>query len=151
MYLKHSLVTSYYPDFLTEKVAEQTRDLLEFLGYESYVEPHDKLRSVKLFINNEYKAQVVEGCNSASVIILFVSFVTAFYNGFFKTMLYCFFGVFLLYVVNVFRIAVLAIAFYYYPSYSGFLHDVLFPLMIYGVVFVFWVFWVKQFSHKSKN
>jgi hypothetical protein len=38
-----------------------------------------------------------------------------------------------------------------FPGQVSFLHGVLFPLFIYGVVFILWVIWVSKFSLYAKN
>jgi exosortase family protein XrtF len=48
--------------------------------------------------------------------------------------------------LNVIRIALIAIALYHYPEQEHLLHGVVFPLFIYGVVFLLWVIWVNKFS-----
>jgi exosortase/archaeosortase family protein len=50
------------------------------------------------------------------------------------------------YVLNVMRIAMLSVLMYHFPGQVSFLHGVLFPLFIYGVVFILWVIWVSKFS-----
>ena len=101
---------------------------------------------MKLIINNKFVARVVEGCNSISVIILFVSFLIAFAGKPKTTFFYALSGSVLVYTVNLIRIAVLSIGLYHYPWRRDILHTVIFPLIIYGLVFILWMVWVKRFS-----
>ena len=48
-----------------------------------------------------------------------------------------------IYIFNIFRIALLCWAIYYFPEYEHILHGVLFPLVIYGVVFALWIIWTN--------
>ena len=57
----------------------------------------------------------------------------------------------MIFILNIFRIALLTAGLYKYPEYGAFLHDILFPLVIYGVVFVLWIVWVIKFSAYSKE
>jgi exosortase family protein XrtF len=57
----------------------------------------------------------------------------------------------LIFILNIFRIALLTKGLYKYPEYGTFLHDILFPLVIYGVVFVLWIIWVLKFSAYAKE
>jgi exosortase family protein XrtF len=91
-------------------------------------------------------ARIVEGCNAISVIILFIAFVIAFKGDFKKTVLFVLAGSILIHLLNVVRIALIAIALYHYPQHEHLLHGVIFPLIIYGIVFLLWVIWVNQFS-----
>jgi membrane protein CcdC involved in cytochrome C biogenesis len=45
----------------------------------------------------------------------------------------------------------LSVLMYHFPGQVSFLHGVLFPLFIYGVVFILWVIWVSKFSLYAKN
>lgn len=146
LYLDYSDGSKYYPDYLTNLVAKQTQALLETVGYSTTIEPHSNEASMKLIINNKFVARVVEGCNSVSVIILFLSFIIAFADKFKTTALYIFVGSVLIYTVNLIRIVILSIGLYHYPWRREILHTVIFPLIIYGMVFLLWMFWVNRFS-----
>lgn len=133
-------------DSITEMVARQTQQTVQFFGYQSKNLPHETQNSIKLFVENKFVARVVEGCNAFSVIILFIAFVIAFKGTFKKTLLFILIGGVLIYVLNIIRIAVIAIALFHYPEYEHILHGVVFPLLIYGVVFLLWVVWVNKYS-----
>src|SRR5690554_7241579 len=101
-----------------------------------------------LIIDNNYAVNIVEGCNAASVIILFVSFIISFAERFKKTFIFLLAGAVLIYVVNIIRIALLAIALYEFPDYQEVLHSVIFPAVIYGMVFILWIVWVRTLNAK---
>lgn len=135
---------------ITRTVANQTEFLLNSFGYEAEVKQHPDEVSMKLFINNVYIARVVEGCNAISIIILFISFIVAFSSKFAITALYILFGSLTIYFVNIVRIAIITVAMYEYPEYQKILHDIVFPSIIYGLTFLLWFIWVRQFSKIKK-
>lgn len=149
LYLDYSENSKFYPDYFTNLVAKQSESLLESFGYNAQIEPHPNEPSIKLIINNKYVARVIEGCNSLSIIILFVSFVIAFAGKWKATLLYLLAGSVLIYAVNLVRIVVLSIGLYHYPWRREILHTVIFPLFIYGLVFLLWMFWVNRFANKK--
>ena len=149
-YLDASDGSKYFPDYFTNLVARQCEMLLQALGFNGSVVPHPDEPSMKLIINNKFVATVVEGCNSISVIILFISFIVAFAGKFKATVLYVISGSVLIYVVNLIRIVILSIGLYNYPWRREILHTVIFPLIIYGMVFLLWMFWVNRFSKQKK-
>lgn len=151
LYLDYSDGSKYYPDYLTNLVAKQTESLLQSLGYDATIAEHPNEPSMKLIINNKFVARVVEGCNSVSVIILFISFMIAFAGKFKTTFFYILAGSVLIYVVNLFRIVILSVGLYHYPWRREELHTVIFPLIIYGMVFLLWMFWVNRFSTVNKE
>lgn len=146
MYLESFNGSTFKVDTFTKHVAIQTEKLLLFFNADALVAPHLKEASMKLFYNHEYVARVVEGCNGLSVIILFAAFVVAFTGKLRATVIFLFVGSLLIHVLNVARIALLAYFLYHYPKQEHLLHGVLFPLCIYGVVFLLWVIWVNKFS-----
>lgn len=150
-YLAYEFPVEHYPDFFTHLVAEQTKLVLQGFGYAAQTMPHPNEESVVLFLNGESMVRIVEGCNAISVIILFLSFVVAFFNGWKPTLLFIFAGSVLLYAMNVFRIALLVIGLFEYPQYKELLHDIVFPAVIYGMVFLLWFVWVNRFSKQTKK
>lgn len=100
----------------------------------------------RIFYIDRYVARIVEGCNAVSVMILFASFVMAFAGKFKRTLAFILIGIILIHILNLFRIAFLATLLYHYPQHSHLTHGVLFPLIIYGFVFLLWVVWVKKYS-----
>ncbi|WP_298902406.1 exosortase family protein XrtF [uncultured Psychroserpens sp.] len=150
-YLDFSDGSKYYPDYMTNLVAQQSESLLNTFGYETVLKPHENELSMKLIVRGKFVARVVEGCNSISVVIMFISFIIAFAGTFKSTFIYILAGSALIYSVNLFRIAILSIGLYNYPWREDFLHHVIFPLIIYGMVFLLWMFWVKRFSKIKKK
>lgn len=144
VYLNLSKGSSFPPDPITNLVAKQSSHLISNFGYQAEVIPHDLEPTMKLFVNGKYLARIIEGCNAISIIILFVSFVVAFAESFKKTLIFVLAGSVLVYAVNILRIMILVIALYKFPDYKDVLHGVVFPGLIYGMVFLLWVVWVRS-------
>jgi len=135
---------------ITNTVAKQTQFLLNNIGYSAEIEQNTNEVSINLFINKKLVARVIEGCNAISIIILFISFIVAFASNFKATFLFIIVGSLLIYFTNIFRIAIIAIALYKYPEYQFFLHDILFPVIIYGITFLLWFVWIQKYSKLKK-
>ena len=133
-------------DSFTQLVAEQSATVLSWFDSKSYTMPHLKEPCVKLFYKGKYISRIIEGCNAISVLILFVSFVFAFSGKFKNTLVFILLGILLIHVLNIVRIALLCVGLYHFPEFEHILHGVIFPLIIYGVVFVLWVIWVNNYS-----
>jgi len=149
-YLDFSTGAIYYPDYVTNLTARQSQLLINSVGYDCHIEAHADEPSMKLIINNKFVARVIEGCNSVSIIILFIAFLIAFAGEWKRTALYILAGSVLIYSVNLIRIAILSIGLYHYPWRREILHTVIFPLIIYGLVFLLWMVWVRRFSKAHK-
>jgi len=138
-------------DAISQTVANQTNFVLQFFGYETRITPHDSQPAIKVFFKDRYVSRIVEGCNAISVIILFAAFIFAFSNTIKRTFMYILVGAILIYVLNILRIALLTYALYYYPEYDEILHGTVFPLFIYGVVFLLWILWIIKFYGYERN
>lgn len=144
VYLKASEGGSYHPDFVTSLVAKQSTALISGFGYDARVVAHQSEALLELYINNKYLGSIIEGCNALSIIILFIAFIVAFAQKFKKTIIFILAGSVLIYGVNLIRIAILSIALHQYPQHEKILHGVVFPALIYGMVFLLWMLWVRK-------
>jgi len=146
LYLSQYNIQLKEPDGMTRLVAQQSRDVGAFLGENVRLEQWKTEAAFRVFVNDRNVARVVEGCNAISVMILFAAFIVAFSTTFKRTALYIIAGIVIIHILNVIRVGLLSLGFYYYYDYRELLHDILFPLFIYGVVFILWVLWVIKFS-----
>lgn len=145
-YLSHYKASVFEVDGFTKLVAEQTQKLMLFLNLDVSVLPNPTESSIKLYYNQKYMVRIIEGCNALNVIILFVSFVIAFTGKWGHTILFLIFGTALIHIMNIFRIALLTVVLYHFPAQGAIFHDIIFPLIIYGFVFILWIIWVRKFS-----
>jgi exosortase family protein XrtF len=145
-YLNQFDVAKSEVDSFTQSVAKQTQIVLSWFDSQSYTMPDLKEPSIKIIYHNKYVSRIIEGCNALSVIILFIAFVIAFTGKFKHTIIFILLGSVLIHVLNIGRIVLLSVALYHFPQYEQILHGVVFPLIIYGVVFLLWVIWVNKFS-----
>ncbi|MEM1001670.1 MAG: exosortase family protein XrtF [Bacteroidota bacterium] len=151
LYLDWSDGSTNYPDYFTNLVGRQSQEVLIALDYPTKLEAHPDEPSLKMIIRNKYVARVVEGCNSISIIILFIAFVISFSNNFKKTILFILGGSVLIYAANLVRIVILSAGLYHYPWRREFLHSVVFPLIIYGMVFLLWMLWINHFAKTQQT
>ncbi len=138
-------------DGFTKLVASHSVQVMGFFTEDIHMQSHQFQPAEQIIYNGKVVARVVEGCNALSVMILFAAFVFAFSTQWKKTALYIFIGLVLLHVLNCFRIAFLCFALYHYKKYGTLLHGTIFPLIIYGAVFLLWVLWVTKFSGYART
>ena len=136
---------------ITQDVADKSVWIVQKLGYQCYAVQNSHELSLTVYIDEKPVSRIIEGCNSVSIIILFVAFIAAFSSRFLPTFLYAAFGSLLIYATNLFRIAVIDIALYEFPKHQKFLHELLFPAIIYGLVLLLWVVWVRNFSKVKRE
>ena len=134
------------PDGITRIVAYQTAYIVDAFGYDVQVVAHQTEPTMKLLIHNAYVGRIVEGCNSVSVLILFITFVIAFTGSLKNTFFFILFGTISIYAANLLRIVILGIGLYHFPEQEYLLHQIVFPTIIYGMVFLLWMLWVRKFA-----
>ncbi|HPJ11634.1 MAG TPA: exosortase family protein XrtF [Flavobacterium sp.] len=152
LYLKQfdNLLVFEVDDF-TAALANQVQWVLGLLNYKCSLMVHDNQASIKLFLEGQYVARIVEGCNALSVMILFAAFVVAFTGKWLRTLVFIVLGSAIIHLLNIVRIVLLSIALLNYPEQENLLHGVVFPLFIYGVVFGLWVVWVNKYSNYASG
>ena len=150
-YLNQLDIKNNEVDGFTKLVSTQVEQLLLFFNGDAYIELHPSQPCYKFFFNGKYVSRIIEGCNALSVIILFISFVIAFSGKLKNTIYFIISGSIIIHVLNITRIALLMVAFYNFPEANFILHDILFPLVIYGAVFILWIIWVNKFSFYAKT
>lgn len=147
-YLNGSKVSGL--DSFSRMIADRVCALQNSIGYPTRLYNDMENEQVWFYVKSQYVTRMVEGCNAISVMILFVSFVFAFYKGA-KTFLFVVAGLILLYIMNLLRIAGLNIVMVDHPEYGKIFHDFIFPAIIYGSVIILWLIWIKFFALKHEN
>jgi len=138
------------PDFFTRSVSEQTINLLNLLDYETNSTTNLTNDFINLYVRGKNIAGISEGCNAVSIMILFLAFIFSFTKRLKPTLLFSLLGLATIHIMNIVRIVILVACLFHYPEYSEPLHDYIFPAMIYGVVFLLWMFWINSFQ-KTKE
>ena len=122
-----------------------------FIGYPGQIYQSEDELSIIYVIGNRYAVPIVEGCNSMSIIILFLAFIVAFSGSLKATILYGLVGIATIYFMNILRILALSKLMYLYPDHQEILHGLVFPSIIYGTVLILWIIWVNKFSYLKKK
>lgn len=137
-------------DGITKNVADAVEYLMRLFNANIRNVENPNYPEIGVYYRENFTVRIIEGCNAVSILILFVSFIIAFSGKFKTTLLYILSGTIFIYILNIIRIVFLIVLLYNYPQYTHFLHGVLFPLIIYGLVFVLWIVWVSKFSKYAK-
>ncbi|WP_136668500.1 exosortase family protein XrtF [Flavobacterium sp. H122] len=131
-------------DGITANVSKTVRQAAQWLGIS--IETRPGFMAYEIIYQGKSIARIIEGCNGTSVIILFTAFIIAFSGKLKATLIYVLLGSVVIYVLNIVRIICLTALLYKFPQFEHFLHGVLFPAVIYGIVFLLWLFWIKNYS-----
>ena len=141
-------VTAYNPkpDPVTRMVSEHTSGALQVLGWQTETRDDINKPTTQLICDGKSVLAIFEGCNGINVMIIFVAFLIAF--GPLNRALLWFIpvGLIILHVMNLVRIGLLFYVSLFIPRFMYFTHKYLFTDVLYVVVFLLWVAWVKKFT-----
>jgi exosortase family protein XrtF len=141
-------VTAYEPcpDPATRTVSEQTGFVLTTFGWPVDVYDHHRKATSMLRYNDREILAVYEGCNGLNTMIIFVAFIIAF--GPINKKLWWFIplGLLIIHLSNLLRITLLFFVAEYRPDFMYFIHKYVFTAILYLVIFLLWVWWVKRFT-----
>lgn len=139
----------HHIDTITVKVAQQAVQLGNILHLPTQTFANKREASMAFYYQDQYVSRIVEGCNAVSVMILFLSFIIAFSGTLLDTLSFGGLGIILIYSTNLVRILVINWAIYQFPNAAELLHQMVFPLIIYGFTFLLWVVWVKRIENAN--
>ena len=85
-------------------------------------------------------------CDGLNLMALFAGFIIAFPGKLRSKLWFIPLGILLIDALNVLRIVLLSLILLYKPSALAFNHSYTFTLVVYVVIFLLWLFWMKHYS-----
>lgn len=145
-------INSYVPDPdpVTIFVSEQTSTVLSWFGEENGTLVQGHKTGVLIYNEEQRVLSVYEGCNGLNVFIIFAGFLLAYGRPKKALIWFIPLGLLLIHVFNLARIGLLYNVTLYYPDYTYFTHKYLFTAIIYGAVFLIWMWWVVKIYPSRK-
>lgn len=133
---------------LSELVVKHSTALLSLVdsNYHLSVEQRGKYLMHTVCYNTKCLVGVGRGCNALELFVLFAGFIIAFPGSLKHKLWFIPLGVVLIHFLNVVRVAALAMIQFKAPQYLDFNHRYTFTFIVYGVIFLLWVIWVKKIS-----
>lgn len=146
-------ITSYEPrpDPVTHAVSSYTVDILGICGYAASIYDYEALPTTAITYEGDVVIAVYEGCNGINTAIIFVAFILAFGPVSYAWFWFIPAGLLIIHLMNLLRITLLFFVAKDMPHIMYFTHKYLFTAFLYGVVFLLWMWWVKQFSSTNKR
>ncbi len=135
-------------DPYTKEVARESSIVYNILYENAQVIQDEKNPYMNFFVGNYKVALINEGCNSISIMIIMIAFITAFGVKILPTVLYTLFGILFVHTVNIMRISILSRVIFTESPYIKLMHDVFFPGVIYGSVILICILWIQFFIFK---
>jgi exosortase family protein XrtF len=153
LYLIHQFIVkryTFYDQAFIGFIIRSTDYLLHLLGYKTFLVLQDRDFQV-IGIDGSNGVWIGSECNAISLFILFAVFVV-WYPGYQKSKWWFIpFGIVTIHLLNILRVAALAIIALYKPAVLDFNHTYTFTFMVYAYIFLLWVWWVNRFSNKTPS
>lgn len=131
--------------FLASNIVSVSGGLLQLMEFDPYV------TSTLIGLGEARGIKMVEACTGVQLMGLFVGFIVAYPGKIWAKLNYIFIGIGIMYLINVVRLTVLAIAQVYYPEWFYFIHDKLSIQIFYITIFALWIVWVKIQENDRSN
>jgi exosortase family protein XrtF len=141
-------VTAYSPgpDPITSLASRQTAVALGICGWHSSTEDNETKPTTLLIHEGKSVLAIYEGCNGINIMIIFVAFLFAFGPIGKSLWIFALAGIIIIHLMNLARIALLFWVTLYLPDLVYFVHKYLFTAVLFVIVFVLWIVWVRRFS-----
>jgi exosortase family protein XrtF len=138
------------PDPATHWVTDQTAIVLTACGWSTESEDTAYKPTTNLIYGGKDILAVYEGCNGINVIIIFVAFLIAFGPLTKQLLWFIPVGLLIIHLMNLARITLLFWVAIYMKDYMYFTHKYFFTAILYVVIFILWVWWVRKFATKKE-
>lgn len=129
--------------WLSLRTVEFSTALLRAVGYPVHTQ------NGQLLLQDEVLVYMMPACNGMVLMALFAGFILAFPGLAAKKALFISFGVVVIYLLNVLRVAGLALNVLYNASSVDFNHKYTFTIVVYAAIFGMWMLWVKRYASTS--
>jgi exosortase/archaeosortase family protein len=141
---------------LSEYISIVTCYLLNLSDYQAYYTIGKKLGETYVFIGDGIMPIVRIGasCNGLEMLVIFSIFIACYPGNRMLKFVFMLGGIFLLHSLNIFRNYILTLLAINRSSYFELFHRYVFIFLIYGVIFLLWMWWANRLSHlylKSEN
>ncbi len=124
--------------YITITISEK---IIRILGYEVYTDGDRQL-----YIDGSSGIWIGDNCNAITLIALFAGFIIAYPGNVIRKLWFIPLGSLIIFVLNVIRMVVLTIIDTYSRAWTEFNHTYTFNIIIYGVIFILWIYWAKKLS-----
>ncbi len=133
---------------ITENISIVTCYLLNLSDYQAYYTIGKKLGETYVFIGEEVLPVVRIGasCNGLEMLIIFSIFILCYPGNIFIKFLFMGGGILLIHAINIFRNYYLTLMAINRSSYFELFHRYIFIFLIYGVIFLLWMWWTNKLS-----
>jgi exosortase/archaeosortase family protein len=101
--------------------------------------------------NTQKVIGIYQACDGLELMVLYAGFIICFSGNWIRKLLFIVLGIFGLFLINIVRSGVLGIISLQFPIHFEFAHKYFFNLIVYGVTFLLWMFFISSSKLKSSE
>ena len=121
---------------------------MESLGFETNIEIHgDMVVSKILKYKYQHGVWIGEPCNGIKIFGVFSIFILCLRSKWIYKLLFIPFGIFILHLLNIIRVASLTYIAAVNPKILDFNHNITFQIIVYSAMLLLWLFFIKKFTN----
>ena len=132
--------------WLIDKIKAQSEWFLTTLGFDLLPESSNAEGDRYIGVQGGHYLWIGNPCNGLSIFAVFAIFILAFPGPWKHRLWFIPLGVLAIHLINVLRVAALCIVVKMNPDLLSLNHDLVFYIIVYGVVILLWYIWVKRFA-----
>ena len=144
-FILYDFLLSSFDDYLTNMVVNMSVGFLQLAGYNA------ESKNIMIQIDGRDTVYVYHACNGMVLMALYVGFIVAFPGPVLKKLLFIPFGILTINMLNILRVAALALNSFYADHTLEFNHKYTFTIIVYAAIFGLWMLWVKRYSGIQTN
>lgn len=135
-------------DSLTEISTAASNSFLQLLSFNTTYKggPGGQI----IYIGNLWLLRVGHSCNGLILYAIFLGFIFIFPTSWKSKLGISLVGVAVIFSMNVVRIISLCLIYLYHPSFFEISHHFIFTAILYGIIFLLWMFWINKIIPKVK-
>lgn len=119
---------------------------LHLLGYETTNYAVDGIWRIHFGVTGSNGVTIGAPCDGIVLFALFIVFIVSYPGPIKHKLWYLPMGLIVIHLLNVARVVGLALIVHHNEAWLSFNHDYTFTIVVYGVVFGLWWFWINKFS-----
>ena len=139
--------------FITENITIAVCNLLNLSGYESHYTIGKRLGETYVFIKDDILPTVRIGaaCNGLEMLMIYAIFIFWYPGNNYVKGGFILIGILFIHLLNILRNYVLTLLAIERSLYFELFHRYIFIFLIYGVIFILWMWWANRLSNLYTN
>jgi len=125
--------------------------LLHWVGYEIEYAFLTHGCMGRIWVNDATSVCVGSGCSGLELFFIFAGFILIFRGSIRSKFWFLPSGMLVILLLNILRIAGLSLILHHAPSYLDFNHKYTFVILVYGAIFLMWLWWVNKYADVKKD